>query len=114
MWVTYLPGAFYFYILALKSRALCFFSAVIRERQSRAPQWSAGPMPCFAQLKLNLHWRGPRWSAGPVRCRAKACHSTRGLVSALTRFGSMLQVQLELLTRSSSAGSDIRPRHPDV
>lgn len=28
MWVTYLPGAFYFYILALKSRALCFFSAV--------------------------------------------------------------------------------------
>jgi hypothetical protein len=28
MWVTYFPGAFYFYILALKSRALCFFSAV--------------------------------------------------------------------------------------
>jgi len=28
MWVTYLPGAFYFYALALRSRALCFFSAV--------------------------------------------------------------------------------------
>ena len=28
MWVTYLPGAFYFYMLALRSRALCFFSAV--------------------------------------------------------------------------------------
>jgi hypothetical protein len=28
MWVTYLPGAFYFYTLALRSRALCFFSAV--------------------------------------------------------------------------------------
>lgn len=27
MWVTYLPGAFYFYLLAVKSRALCFFSA---------------------------------------------------------------------------------------
>lgn len=28
MWVTYLPGAFYFYALALRSKALCFFSAV--------------------------------------------------------------------------------------
>ncbi len=28
MWITYLPGAFYFYALAIRSRALCFFSAV--------------------------------------------------------------------------------------
>jgi hypothetical protein len=28
IWVTYLPGAFYFFALALRSRALCFFSAV--------------------------------------------------------------------------------------
>jgi hypothetical protein len=61
------------------------------ERHSRAPRWSAGPMTCFTQLKLNLHWRGPRWSAGPLRCRTKACHSTRGLVSALTWFGSVLE-----------------------
>ena len=66
-------------------------SAVISERHSRAPRWSAGPMPCFNQLKLNLHWRGPRWSAGPLRCRTKACHNVRGLVSALTWFGSVLE-----------------------
>jgi hypothetical protein len=48
-------------------------------------------MPCFTQLKLNLHFRNTRWSAGPLRCRTKACHSTRGLVGALTWFGSVLE-----------------------
>lgn len=28
MWVTYLPGAFYFYLLAIRIRSFCFFSAV--------------------------------------------------------------------------------------
>ena len=67
------------------------YDTVIRERQSRTLRWSAGPMQCFPQLKLNLHWRGPRWSAGPLRCRTKACHSTGGLVSALAWFGSVLE-----------------------
>jgi hypothetical protein len=38
------------------------------ERVSES-RWSAGPMTCFTQLKLNQHRRDPRWSAGPVRCR---------------------------------------------
>jgi hypothetical protein len=42
----------------------------------------ADSVPCTDEL--NLHLRGPRWSAGPLRCRTKACHSTRGLMSALT------------------------------
>jgi hypothetical protein len=37
------------------------------------------------------HSKAPRWSAGPLRCRTKACHITRGLVSALTWFGSVLE-----------------------
>jgi hypothetical protein len=33
--------------------------AGMSERHSIAPRWSAGPMTCFPQLKLNLHGRGP-------------------------------------------------------
>ena len=78
--------------------------AVISERHSRAPRWSAGPMTCFTQLKLHLHWRGPQWSAGPLRCRTKACHSTRGLVSALTWFGSVLAAAVGGAPENASQG----------
>ncbi len=67
------------------------YDTVISERDSRTPRWSEVPMTYFTQLKLNLHWRHPRWSAGPLRYRTKACHRTRGLVSALTWFRSVLE-----------------------
>ena len=54
--------------------------------------------------KLNLNWRGPRWSAGPLRCRTKVCHSTRGSVSALTWFGSVLEAAIGGAPDNASQG----------